>query len=231
MKQQLRRGWWRLADYGYVAYWQLAGPLGAGSVEQYQRPSEPGRPPVVIVPGIYESWHFMRPLARQLHGQGFPVHFVRSLGFNHGSIADMARLVADYLTDHGLTDVVIVAHSKGGLIGKYAMIHHDADHRICAMAAINAPFAGSPYARWIPLVAVQALFPTNGTLTALTANRSINSRITAISSQFDTHIPGRSALGGAVNVELATPGHFRALSDPNLLPLILAAVRRAQPDR
>lgn len=229
MRLHLRRWWWRLADYGYVVYWQLAGLLSPGSGEEFRQPHDPVGPPVVIVPGIYESWRFMRPLGREVYRHGHPVHFVRALGINHGTVADMARRLAEYLADQGLTDVVVVAHSKGGLIGKYAMIRHDADHRIRAMVAVNTPFSGSPYARWIPFPAVHAFAPTNGALTALGADISVNARITSVCSRFDPHIPGSSTLVGAVNVEVATPGHFRALSDPELLPLILATMRRTRP--
>ncbi len=211
-----------------MTFWQVAGLVRPGGAERFRDPEDRRDPPVVLVPGVYESWRFMRPLAAALHGHGHPVHVVQKLGFNRGTIPEMARLVAAYLDEADLTDVVVVAHSKGGLIGKYAMLHHDPQRRIRAVVAISTPFAGSPYARWIPLAAVRAFVPTDATLAALTADLVANSKITSIYNSFDPHIPGGSHLDGATNIRLRTPGHFRILSDPELVPTVLTALERAR---
>jgi triacylglycerol lipase len=222
--------WWAL-DYAYVSFWQVAGLVLPGGAERFTDPEDRRDPPVVLVPGVYESWRFMRPLAAALHRHGHPVHVVQKLGFNRGTIPEMARLVAEHLAELDLTDVVVVAHSKGGLIGKYAMLHHDPQGRIRGVVAISTPFAGSPYARWIPLAAVRAFVPTDVTLAALTADLVANTRITSIFNSFDPHIPGGSHLDGAVNIRLRTPGHFRILSDPELVPTILRALAQARTEQ
>ena len=224
----LRRAVWWVQDYVYVAVWQVAGALHRGGPERFTEPEDPRPPAVVLIPGVYESWQFMRPLAALLHRHGHPVHVVQKLGYNRGTIPAMAKLVADHLVEQDLTDVVVVGHSKGGLIGKYAMLHHDPAGRILGLVAINTPFAGSPYARWIPLAAVRAFVPTDVTLAALTAELVVNSRITSVSGPFDPHIPGGSDLEGASNVHVATPGHFRVLADPELGPVILRALEQAR---
>ena len=122
---------------------------------------------------------------------------------------------------------MVVAHSKGGLIGKLAMLTADPDARIRSMVTINTPFAGSAYARWVPLAAVRAFVPTDATLVALAAGHEVNSRITSIASCWDPHIPAGSALDGATNLRLTTPGHFRPLADPLLERILLDAVRKA----
>jgi hypothetical protein len=228
----VRRSWrhavWWLMDYAYVVYAQAVALLSQGGAEQLLCPAGAAAPAVVLIPGVYESWRFMRPLAVRLHRQRLSVHVVRRLGFNVAAIPDMARLVAAHLVQHDLDAVVIVAHSKGGLIGKYAMVHLDPEHRIRAMVAVNTPFAGSVRARWIPLAAVRAFAPADAILAALSVDEEVNARITSVSSRFDPHIPGGSELAGATNIELETPGHFRALRDPQLVPIIRAALDRVQ---
>jgi triacylglycerol lipase len=219
--------WWA-QDYAYVSFWQIAGLLLPGGARHFTEPPDRRDPTVVLVPGVYESWRFMRPLAAALYRHGHPVHVVQKLGYNVGTIPEMARMVAAHLAEADLTDVVVVAHSKGGLIGKYAMLHHDPESRIRGVVAISTPFAGSPYARWIPIAAVRAFVPTDVTLAALTADLVTNSRITSIYNSFDPHIPGGSHLEGAVNIRLRTPGHFRILSDPELVPTVLAALERTR---
>jgi triacylglycerol lipase len=224
----VRHAVWWLQDYAYVVYWQVRALITRATAEQLEAPASPRAPTVVMLPGVYESWQFMRPLALALFRHGYPVHVVPALGFNTGPVPDMARLVAADLARHDLRDVVVVAHSKGGLIGKFAMVSGDPDRRISALVAINTPFAGSRYARWIPLAAVRAFVPTDATLEALAVDEAVNARITSVATRFDPHIPGGSELAGATNVELATPGHFRALGDANLIPVILAALDRAR---
>jgi hypothetical protein len=212
-------GWWA-ADYAYAAGRQVAGLLSRTTPDTYDHPDPAVTPPVLLLPGVYESWRFLEPLARGLHAQGHPVHVVAPFGLNRGSIPDMADLAAAALVEADLRGVVIVAHSKGGLIGKSVMGRADVRERVAGMIAINTPFSGSPYARLLPLRAVRAFLPDDEVLTALAAQRADHGRIVSAATCYDPHIPNGSELPGARNVRLATPGHFRALTDPELLPLL-----------
>jgi pimeloyl-ACP methyl ester carboxylesterase len=219
-----RLGWWA-ADYAYAARRQVAAAVSRTSPEAYTRPC-PGRlPPVLLLPGVYESWRFLEPWARGLHGHGHPVH-VAPFGLNRGSIPDMADRAAATLVETGLTGVVLVAHSKGGLIGKSLMGRADVADRVLGMVAVNTPFAGSPYARLLPLRSVRAFLPDDEVIAALDAQRADNGRIVSAATWFDPHVPTGSALHGARNVRLATPGHFRSLADADLLPLLLRELDR-----
>jgi pimeloyl-ACP methyl ester carboxylesterase len=222
----LRRLAWRAADYAYAVDRQVRGLLSRTTPGSYTDPHPARRPAVLLLPGVYESWRFLEPLARDLFRHGHPVHVVAPFGFNRGSIPDMADLAAAALRDEDLRDVVIVAHSKGGLIGKSVMGRADVRERVLGMIAVNTPFSGSPYARLLPLRSVRAFLPDDEVLTALSAQRADNGRIVSVATSFDPHIPGGSALPGARLVRLATPGHFRSLVDPELLPLLLTELDR-----
>ncbi|WP_182111823.1 triacylglycerol lipase [Actinotalea sp. JY-7876] len=218
-----RHAWWRTTDYAYVVVRQAEGLLRRGGADAYRD----GRvaPDVVLVPGVYESWPFMRPVADLLHRNGHGVHVLPALGYNVGPIPAAAQVLGRYLREQDLRDVVVVAHSKGGLIGKRAMLREDPDGRIRSMVAINTPFAGSAYARWLPIASLRVFRPDDVGLLELGTEREVNARITSVYAPWDPHIPGGSVLPGAANVELATPGHFRALADPRLERILLDAVR------
>lgn len=215
-----RAGAWVL-DYAYVAFWQARGFLLPGDAE---RQLSGVRPPVVLLPGIYEPWQFMHPVASHLHKQGHPVHAVTALGYNRGTVPAMADVVAQYLRERDLHDVVLVAHSKGGLIGKYVMTLPDSAPRVHQLVAVNSPFSGSVYAMFALLPSLRAFSPRNRTLNALRANLAVNSRITSIYGTFDPHIPGGSELVGATNVQLDVMGHFRILGDGRLLDAVDTAI-------
>ncbi len=221
-----------LLDYAYVAYWQIHGHVFRTDFARYERRDTKGRtptqrgataagdlPPILILPGIYERWQFMKPLVDHVYELGHEVHVVESLGYNLRSAEQLAVAVSGYLESNNLDSVVIIAHSKGGLIGKYVMAG-PAGNRVRHMIAVNTPFAGSIYAGYVFLPGVRDLSPRNAALLKLQENREVNLRITSIFARFDPHIPGGSRLHDARNVQLAVDGHFRILASPRLIETI-----------
>lgn len=181
--------------------------------------------PVVIVPGVFERWNFLRPIANRLAEAGHPVYVIPELGVNAGPIPTAARRVGDFLAARGLRDVALVAHSKGGLIGKAAMLE-DAEGRIDRLVAIATPFSGSRMADLMVIPALRAFRPAHPVIRRLVAERDVDARITSIFPSFDPHIPDGSVVGGGVNVRLDVVGHFRVLEDPAAIDAVLAAVER-----
>ncbi|WP_348651927.1 esterase/lipase family protein [Curtobacterium citreum] len=214
----LRRAWWAVLDWWYAARWQLrsAGPTTA---EDYR--AGEGQP-VVVVPGVYETWHFMRPLMDALHDAGHPVHVLPVLRHNIRPVPESAREVLAYLEAEGLRDVLVVAHSKGGLIGKYAMTLPEGD-RIDRMVAVSTPFAGSAYARLAPVRHLRVFRAADPVLAALGRDLAVNARITSVWGVFDTLIPAGSELAGATNVRVPVGGHFRILAARPTREAVLAA--------
>jgi hypothetical protein len=214
----------RVVDYGW-AYRLRIGRIG--------RRSDPralldgSKRPVLLLPGVYETWHFLEAAGRHLHGFGHPVHVIPEFRSNLRPIADMATLACDYLVANDLTDVAIVAHSKGGLIGKTLMISEAGEARIRSMVAINSPFAGSDYAHLLPLRTLREFVPTHDTIVTLARSAEVNQRITSIYSSWDPIIPNGSILDGATNLELPVAGHFRILDRPALLAAVAKAVASA----
>jgi pimeloyl-ACP methyl ester carboxylesterase len=183
------------------------------------------RAPVVVLPGVLEPWTLMLPIAERLHARGHPIHVVDALAINTVSVEAAAALVELVLRERDLRGVVIVAHSKGGLIGKRLLID-DADGRIAQLIAIATPWHGSSLARYVPGRVIGALRPDDAAIVALAANTEVNARITAIFPALDQHVPEGSVLEGATNVEVSALGHFRVLSDPETLDAVVAAVGR-----
>jgi triacylglycerol lipase len=182
------------------------------------------RRPILLLPGVYETWHFLEAVGRHLNALGHPVHTVPGFGHNLGPISEMAALASSYLVDSDLANVAIVAHSKGGLIGKTVMVTDVGEARISSMVAINSPFGGSDYAHLVPIRTLREFVPTHETIRALAQSAEINHRITSIFSVWDPIIPNGSVLDGATNLELPVTGHFRILDRPDLLEAVARAV-------
>lgn len=145
-----RRGLWWAADYVYAARRQLAVlsfPWAVGRprpVPATWRRGDPQLPEVYLLPGVYEHWTFLRPLGDALARAGHRVRVVHGLGVNRRGIPATAERLAQLLGEEPAPPGgrVLVAHSKGGLIGKHLLVSSGA----AARAAIEAATGGDPAA-------------------------------------------------------------------------------------
>ena len=190
-----------------------------------QRPDEfteagPKRP-ILLIPGIYEDWRFVRPVAVRLAAAGHPVHFVPELRRNRASIAHGAALAAAVIRSHDLDDVVIIAHSKGGLIGRLLMSEADTGSHVSHMVAINTPFVGNRLARYALGRELREFAPDDALYVRFSTELAANQNITSVFSSFDQVVPDGGTLQGAArNVTVPFVGHFRLLADPRVLSIV-----------
>ncbi len=226
MKAVLRKLAWWIQDYVYAAEGQIRAAVSRTPAAFFR--SGPRRP-VIVIPGVYESWQFMLPLIKGLHAAGHPVHVVPDLHRNRLDVRSGAHIVARYIQQAGLRDVVILAHSKGGLIGKYLMVALDREARVTRMVAVCTPFAGSRYARHLLIPSLRIFSPRDALTLQMAKEELVNSRISSIYGLFDPHIPEGSVLPGAENIQLPTAGHFRILADPLTLSAVLAQMNHFPP--
>ncbi|MDN3309383.1 alpha/beta hydrolase [Microbacterium oryzae] len=219
VSELLRRAVWWAADYAYAGLGQVRAITRRRSAREFRG----GRlAPIVVIPGVYESWRFLTPLVVALHDRGHPVHVVEPLRHNRRPFDEGAEIVARLLDERDLHDVVLVAHSKGGLIGKRMMSATAAAWRVRGMVAIAAPFGGSRYARFLALPTLHAFSPRNAAILALARETEVNRRIVSVYARFDPHIPEGSELAGARNVVIETGGHFRVLAHPRVIAEVAA---------
>lgn len=221
-KTVINNYYWAL-DYAYVAYRQIAGFFRRSEVNAYHDKNRAIA--VILIPGVYENWQFMRPIADMLYENGYAVHVIEGLGYNRGTVEEMAAVVNHYVEEQKLKECIIVAHSKGGLVGKYVLMNHNRRGVIKGMVAISTPFSGSRYAWFTPLRTLRIFLPDSPILTSLALNRAVNRSIASIYGVFDPHIPGGCYLEGATNIQLESRGHFRIVNDPAVHMAILSRIR------
>lgn len=236
--RRILRPWWWLLDYLYAGQRQLMSRFKRDCPPEYSV-GDPALPAIVLLPGVYESWWLLEPAATRLNAAGYRVYAVPGLGNNGKSIPESARILAQRLTaihaEHGVQTCIFLAHSKGGLIGKHLMLEAltatESGNRSAhlmeklGLVAICTPFSGSVYAKYTLSRAIRDFSPSNAVLLALGSQEMLNHRVVSIYPVFDPHIPGGSALAGAVNVELPVAGHFRPLREDIVLAEVENAVR------
>lgn len=216
------RWYFWILDYIYVGFWQILGFIQQGDSKVFLKPkAHLQKHPIILIPGIYEKWQFMKPVAQTLFDAGYVVHVVEGIGYNRGTVEEMAQKVFEYVQKNKLKDCLIVAHSKGGLIGKYLLVNYNKPCMFKGMVALNAPFSGSIYAYLLPFKSLSIFNPHSPIITLLTANASVNNKIVSIFGVFDPHIPKGSPLQGAKNIRLQVYGHFRVIHDKRVHAEIL----------
>lgn len=256
----VQRAMWWAADYVYAVRRQLAIlalPWSFGRPRPTPsgwRAGSPELPEVVLLPGVYEHWTFLRPLGDALAAAGHRVRVVHGLGVNRRAIPATADRLAHVLADlpHAKAGRVLVAHSKGGLIGKHVLVKTgaaaaaaaeasvggdpagaaaaaplDSGHPplgVLGLVAVATPFGGARRARLFLDPSIRAFLPGDETIVMLGRETSVNGRIVSVFGPYDPHIPEGSALDGATNIVVPAPGHFRVLGSSRTHAAVLDGV-------
>lgn len=182
-----------------------------------------GKSPVILIPGISNKWGFLKHLGDSISQKGHPVYVAAGLKFNFLDIPTSAKIVRSIIDENNLKEVVIVGHSKGGLIGKYLLIHQNKDEKIKKVIAIGAPFSGSKLANYTLGKSFEELTPQSKIIQEMKRNVKINLRITSIIPSFDTRVWHKkgSFLQGAKNIKIKVNGHHKIVFDKDVIEKII----------
>ncbi|OYN92340.1 esterase/lipase family protein [Parenemella sanctibonifatiensis] len=215
----------RVADYANV--------LAAQARSLVPRRTPPAAPwgrdqRVLLLPGVWENPRYLSGLADWLGEHGWSTRTVPRLNWNTFTLARSARIVAAELERLGAAEdpVLVVAHSKGGLIAKHVMADPAYGDLIAGCVAVSTPFEGSWLAGlFLPGFGVRNLRSRNAAIRALALQAEVNARIVSIYPRMDPHVPEGSRLAGAAaNIEIDTTGHFRVLDHRDARAAILAGL-------
>ncbi len=212
-----------------------------------------GKVPVILIPGILGKWSFMKHLGDQISLKGHPVYIVPGLRYNVFSIpssarklravivhifpkighflprvSEGARNIREIVMKENIKGAVLVAHSKGGLVGKYYLLHYNNDHRVIGMVAIASPFAGSAMAKLIPHKSFKELREDSRVIRDLEKHEEANKDIISIIPEYDNHVWSSrgSYLPGAQNVIVSVKGHHKVIFDKNVEKEVTRSVEK-----
>ena len=212
-----RTGAMALADWGKGTGKSLAArtrrALDADwSEDQLRRPNAPT---VVILPGWLREWETVLPWGEALHSIGWDVRFVPALDREIGSLPELAATLIQFLSEEGIEDALIVAHSKGGLVAKQAMIDGGS---IAKLIAVGTPFEGAPLAHVLPPhTGGESLTPDGEEILHLQSHPEVNERIHAIEAAVDQNVPNLESLPGANIVRTDVEGHTALIDAPQVI--------------
>jgi len=184
--------------------------------------------PILIIQGYMDRWGFIKNLADKISDYGFAVHVLPELKNNLEDITYSAKYISKYIEDNKLEDVVIIGHSKGGLIGKYILVNENNKKNVIGLITISTPFLGSLMANYFKFLKSNEFEPKNKLLKELWSHHEVNKRIIAIFPKIDNVVwVKNSSLEGALeNIYLNTSGHHRILFDKSAQEKIISSINK-----
>ena len=242
-----------LTDYGHMVRGSLLMTVHRNPPKHYLEYTIEGKIPVILIPGILGKWGFMKFLGDKISLEGHPVYIIPNLSYNLFSIPASAQIlratvvhlfpslghimpkmhkgaesIKELMQSNNITAAVLVAHSKGGLIGKYYLTHHNQDHRVLGMVSIATPYSGSAMAKLIPLDPFAELKNDSELIKDLERHTEANHQIISILPEYDNHVWAEkgSYLEGAENVEVPIRGHHKVLFSKQVVEVILASINK-----
>lgn len=213
-------------DYLYMVHGAVSALVYVKPPAHYQGYVVDGKVPVVIIPGILGKWSFMKKIADTVSKLGHPVYIVPNLSYNLYSVPESSDKVSEVIKNENLTNVILVAHSKGGLIGKHVLIHHNSNNTILGMVSIATPYSGSAMAKFVPYDPVRELLKDNATIKDLQSHEQVNTKIVSISPLYDNHVWAEkgSHLKGAKNIDVDVHGHHKIVYDSEVIKKITESI-------
>ena len=217
-----------IVDYGYMVRGALTGLVYFHPPQHYLGHRTEGKFPVVIIPGIFGRWSFMKPIGDSISLLGHPVYIVPKLGYNLFSIPLSAEIVEKVISTishkEGEKGIILVAHSKGGLIGKYFLAHHNQNKKVIGMVSIATPYSGSSMAKLFPSITpFKELDIESNVLRDLERHSIVNQNIISLFPEYDNHVWAKqgSFLEGAINRAVPVHGHHRVVFDTQMKEEVL----------
>ena len=188
-----------------------------------------GKTPVILLPGITSKWMHMRGLGDPISLVGHPVYVVSELKDNMYGVSVLSEMLREFIASQGLKNVLLVAHSKGGLVGKHYLVNKNPDSCVLGMVAIAAPFSGSLLSHITPHPAYTELKTDSELVLELQRHTEINQRIISIFPEHDTHVwaeKGSFLENALENISLPLAGHDSILSNIEVIQSTLKALEK-----
>lgn len=177
-------------------------------------PDNPELPPVLFVHGFCCNEGYWAITRRRLHRRGVTRQGGISLEPVFTDIDDYAaplhEAVESLCEHYGVGDVIIVAHSMGGLAAR-SYLRRYGGSRVRQLITVGTPHRGTSLARYGMGTNSRQMEPDSPWLQHLNGNaRRQTTAITAILSRHDELISPRenAVLPGAVNIHLEGVGHL-----------------------
>lgn len=212
-----------IIDYYYLFLGKLMSLFFTNPPPDYLNHVVKGKNPVILIPGNSNKWGFLKKMSDTISHLGHPVYAVDKLKSNLFDIPTSAKIVREIIDKNNLKNVILLGHSKGGVVGKYILIHNNKDNKVSRLISIAAPFSGTSISNNLPNKSFKELSTKSKIIKEINSNKTVNSKIVSIMPEFDNHVwsDKKSNLEGALNIIVPIKGHHKIVFDKDVINKII----------
>lgn len=187
---------------------------------------------VILVPGFADDHIFLMKIGEELNKNGYKIHSATQSikGFNTTtlSVQELATKLAGYIAQNNMTNIILVGHSKGGIVAKYLLENFgQISDKIKNVFTIASPHQGTIFA-YVGIFHLHQLTPGSNLIKTLKTQTANTHKITNIYPKFDnTIVPNKNLiLDGAINQQIKIVGHTRILYSNECTKIIIENLKR-----
>ena len=175
----------------------------------------------ILIPGFLGSWYYLRKTGNFLNNLGYKIHIVTSIERNIYPISYGVNEIKKYILKHNLSKLIIVAHSKGGIISRLLLQDTEMEKRVKEVINLSVPNIGTLWGV-LRIFNVHELTPWSKQIKEVNKNQNGIKKIINIYPEADPYvIPNKSLyLEGARNIQVNIVGHVNILNSPITLEKI-----------
>lgn len=161
---------------------------------------------VVIIPGFNGHWSAYKRLGDYLNRNGYKIHIDPKYN-SYQNIEKIATHTYEYILKEDLKDIVVIGHSKGGIVARYLKLI-DERNLISQVFTIASPHYGSVWAH-ISILSLFQIRPGSEFLSELNDEPEAKKVVNIFAKYDQLVIPNKSLyLAGAIeNTQLDLVGH------------------------
>lgn len=198
-------------------------------------PARDGRIPIVMIHGYFSNRGYFGPLVRALEARGVGPIYTPSFPAAFTSIEDYVESLAVYLESlagaSGQPQVIVIAHSMGGLAARAYLCAHGAK-RVKKLVTIASPHNGTVHARFGSGANAKQMERASEFLTDLCrkeGDKGPDCGVTSIYTPHDNLVAPQdtSRLGWARNIAIPGRGHVDILASDRLAAIVLKELQEA----
>ena len=173
---------------------------------------------ILFIPGFSESWQDLLEIGNYLNKLGFSIITMNKFNSTFLGVKACSKKIRDYILENNLTDLVLVGHSKGGIISTFLLTDKSVNGKITKVISLSSPFKGTLWQKFRKLhISDISKLHLEKLLSADQKKKIIN-----IYSKTDQQvIPHTSlVLEGAKNYEVDSLGHTSVIYSPKTKQII-----------
>lgn len=166
---------------------------------------------VILIPGLHETNFFLYKIAKNINTLGYKIHVIPNFNSTNG-IEQISHKLNDVVSIIESNEIILISHSKGGLVAKYFIDTSSQAKKIKYSISIATPYKGTLFGK-LKFHGLHEVEPNSRFINCLSSTEN-NAKIINFYPKFDNHvIPNNNlTLEGANNIKINVNGHTRILT-------------------